>query len=70
MIMLDNMLNDEMGDQEQKKQFMTRVEEASEGYFEANARKWGPNGGGINLLELYCHTGGQCKKQKRKRGVS
>ena len=49
---------------------MTRVEEASEEYFEANATKWGANGGGMNRLELYGHTGGQCKKQKQKRGVS
>ena len=59
-----------MGDQEQKKQFMTLVEEASEEYVEANARKWGANGGGMNRLELYGHTVGQCKTQKRKRGVS
>ena len=69
MIMSDNVLNDEMGDQEQKKKFMTRVEEASEEYFEANATKWGANGGGMNRLELYGHNGGQCRKQKRKRGV-
>ena len=49
---------------------MTRVEEASEEYFEANATKLGANGGGMNRLELYGHTGGQCKKQKRKRGVT
>ena len=69
MTLLDNVLNDKMGNLEQKQKSITFCRQASEAYFETNTKSWGANGGGDNCLELYRHTGETYKKQKRRRGV-
>ena len=48
---------------------MTRLNQASEEYFETNVKTWGPTGGGENCLELYGHTRETSKRQTRRRGV-
>ena len=69
MTMVDRLVEDEMGDIDQKETVVTGIGNLIEEYFDKNTIKWGTNGGGAGRLELYRHTGATAKKQKRMRGV-
>ena len=61
--MVDRMVEDEMGDIDDKQTIVTGIRNLIDGYFAKTSKKWAVNGGGAERLELYGHTGATAKNK-------